>query len=397
MKNFLLKRMESRLKIRVEGKNIERFVHRLISHDIELLKMKYPKRNTVEIEIYQRDFERIEELKTVYGVDIIENYGILSVRKKLSFYKELLFCLALGFVLLLFLTNIIFKIEIVHTDSKVRHFLQKELEEHGIKEMTFKKSFDSLEKIRKQIMNENRDQIEWLEIQNIGTSYIIRVEMRKMKEEIPVTENRNIVASKNAIITRVIAERGSIVRTKNDYVKKGDTVISGEIKLNEELKNITSAEGKVYGEVWYQTQVEYPLAYHEVNYTGKKKNAYVFRFLDHTLELSLHPFKQKEYKEKKLLFHPALPIGFAYQEQKEVNRIDKVYTEKEALKKAMQLGRKQMESKLGDNEYIIRAKNLKVNVKKSKIIVDIFFAVCEDITDYAKIEEPKEAVPQKEE
>ena len=34
-------------------------------------------------------------------------------------------------------------------------------------------------------------------------------------------------------------------------------------------------------------------------------------------------------------------------------------------------------------------KNLKINVKDSKIIVESFFAVYEDITDYGEIEEPK--------
>ena len=56
-----------------------------------------------------------------------------------------------------------------------------------------------------------------------------------------------------------------------------------------------------------------------------------------------------------------------------------------------------MESKLDDNEYVIGSKKLKVEVKESKIIVDISLSVCEDITDYAKIEPKIEEIPQKEE
>ncbi len=398
MKNFLFQRLRGRLKLRISGKNIERFIHRLMGQNIELLRIWYPKRDVVEIEVYSEDYERIEELKTIYDVTIIGSYGILSFRKRIRFYKELLLSLTIGFCFLLLLTNTIFKIEVVHTDSDVRAFLKKELEEHGIKEMTIRKSYHTLDQIRKDIMDENRDRIEWLEIENVGTSYIVRVELREIEKEKKQGEMRNIVAKKNAIITRVVAERGTIVRTKNDYVKKGDVIISGEITLNEEVKNVTSAEGKVYGEVWYETKVEYPLSYREVKYTGRTKNVYAFRFLNHTFELfTLHPFKEKEYKEKKILFDPAFPIGIVYQEQKEVERIDQIYGEKEALKKAVELGRKQIESKLDDNEYVIGSKNLKVEVKESKIIVDIFFSVCEDITDYAKIEPKIEEVPQKEE
>lgn len=398
MKNFLFQRLRGRLKLRISGKNIERFIHRLMGQNIELLRIWYPKRDVVEIEVYSEDYERIEELKTIYDVAIIGSYGILSFRKRIRFYKELLLSLTISFCFLLLLTNTIFKIEVVHTDSDVRAFLKKELEEHGIKEMTIRKSYHTLDQIRKDIMDENRDRIEWLEIENVGTSYIVRVELREIEKEKKQGEMRNIVAKKNAIITRVVAERGTIVRTKNDYVKKGDVIISGEITLNEEVKNVTSAEGKVYGEVWYDTKVEYPLSYREVKYTGRTKNVYAFRFLNHTFELfTLHPFKEKEYKEKKILFDPAFPIGIVYQEQKEVERIDQIYGEKEALKKAVELGRKQMESKLDDNEYVIGSKKLKVEVKESKIIVDIFFSVCEDITDYAKIEPKIEEIPQKEE
>ena len=55
------------------------------------------------------------------------------------------------------------------------------------------------------------------------------------------------------------AEIGEVVREINDYVKPGDIIISGEIKLYDQVKDVTSAKGKVYGEVWYQTKVTYPL------------------------------------------------------------------------------------------------------------------------------------------
>ena len=76
MKNFLFQRLKGRLKLRISGKNIERFIHRLMGQNIELLQIRYPKRDVVEIEIYHEDYERIEELKTIYKVDIVGSYGI---------------------------------------------------------------------------------------------------------------------------------------------------------------------------------------------------------------------------------------------------------------------------------------------------------------------------------
>ena len=71
MKNFLFQRLRGRLKLRISGKNIERFIHRLMGQNIELLRIWYPKRDVVEIEVYSEDYERIEELKTIYDVIII--------------------------------------------------------------------------------------------------------------------------------------------------------------------------------------------------------------------------------------------------------------------------------------------------------------------------------------
>jgi len=46
-----------------------------------------------------------------------------------------------------------------------------------------------------------------------------------------------------------------------------------------------------------------------------------------------------------------------------------------------------MESKLNGKEYIIRSKNLKSVLKDSKIELEMFFAVYEDITAYMEIGE----------
>ena len=44
-----------------------------------------------------------------------------------------------------------------------------------------------------------------------------------------------------------------------------------------------------------------------------------------------------------------------------------------------------MEEKLSSNESIISQKNLKVELKESKIELEIFFTVLEDITSYQNI------------
>ena len=48
------------------------------------------------------------------------------------------------------------------------------------------------------------------------------------------SQKNNIVSNSNAVIKKIVAENGSIVREVNEYVNKGDILISSEIKLNDD-------------------------------------------------------------------------------------------------------------------------------------------------------------------
>ena len=49
---------QNRIQLRVEGKNLERFLKRLISHKISLLNIKKINRKTLLITIYEKDYEK---------------------------------------------------------------------------------------------------------------------------------------------------------------------------------------------------------------------------------------------------------------------------------------------------------------------------------------------------
>ncbi len=396
MKNQFFKRFISTVKIRVKGRNIERFLHRLVHEHIDLLEVKNIRYNEVLIWVKKSDLERIYEIKTIYEVTEEDQYGRIRVQNHLYRNRILIGCIMIGICTLYFLSHVMFQIEVVHNDRELREMLLSELKEVGVAPKHLRKNYEELQKIKKDILEKHKMELEWLEIEVVGTKYIVRVEERKMndkEEEIPI---RNVVSKKHATIKKIIAYQGDVVKELNSYVKPGDVIISGDIKLNEESKNKTGADGEVYGEVWYETQVSLPYEIHEKHATGKRKTVYSFKFLNHRFEFfNFEPFKQVERKETILLGHPFLPISFVKEEQREVIRKDVVYTEEEALNEAIKIARKKIEDGLSEKEYIISQKNLKVDMRNSKIVVDVFFSVYENITDYRDI--PKEEEQPKEE
>lgn len=387
MKNNLIFQLKSKIKINIQGKNIERFIKRLTTNKIELLKIEYLKYNEINILIYKKDYEKVLELKSIYEVSQKDIYGIIKIRKVLFGYRFFLIFFVIGIALLFFLSNLIFHVEVVHTDSKVRNFLLTELEERGIFKYQFKKSFQQIQEIKNDILEEYKDTLEWLEIEEKGTTYIVRVQTRIIPNLEQNTTKQHIVAKKDAILKRIVADSGEVVKEINDYVNKGDIVISGNIHLYEEIKDTIRAEGKIYGEVWYNVSIEYPYIYSEIKETGNQKEVYVLKLFDKTIEFTKHPYLEKHSEEEKILWHSFLPISFVKQRQKEIQTISLVLTEEEATLKAIEKAKEKMLSSLDEDAEIIDYQILNSNIKEDRIVLNVFFTVCENITDYQAIQE----------
>lgn len=379
--------MTSKIKLNVKGKNIERFIKRLKSNNIDLLKIEYIKYNEINIIIYKKDYEKLLELKTIYDVNIKDIYGIIKVREVINIYKYLILFIAIGIMLLIFLSNVIFNVEVIHNDKDLRNLILNELENYDIKKYKLKKNYDEIQAIKNDILTKYQDKIEWLEIEEQGTSYIIRVEPRIIPNNEVSYEKQNVVASKSAVIKKIIAKSGEVVKELNTYVNKGDIIISGNIYLNEEVKDTVKADGIVYGEVWYNVKVEYPYIYSEIKEKNNYQDVYVLKIFDKEFEFTFNKFKDKKIEENIILQNNILPIYLVKQRQQELETISLLLTSEEAKDKAIEEAIKKMNEKLDGDEKIIDYKVLNFNVEEDKVILDVFFTVYENITGYSKIEE----------
>ena len=293
-----------------------------------------------------------------------------------------------GILLINFLSNIVFDIDIEHSKSEIRELILNDLKEFGIEKYHFKVSYDEKEKIIKKILKKETERIEWLEIDSVGTKYVVKVEERIKNEPIVDNKTQHIVAKKDAMILEIYAESGEIKVKKNDYVEKGDVLISGFITKDEEIKKKTKALGTVYGEVWYQVEINLPKVYKEIKYTNKKKRKVEVKFLNHNFLLfDINPYKTYDTEGVTLLSNRILPISINYSTIKETKETVKRYTGKVGEEAAINLAEEKLKKKLSVNDTIISKKILKKKEKDSKIIIDIFFKVKEDITDTENIDD----------
>ena len=377
--------LKSKISLNIKGKNINRFIKKLKNNKIDILKINYKNKNEANITIYKKDYKKVKKIKSIYNIEKLEVFGLLKVKKNINKNKHLIIITMLAYITFIIATNLIFKIEIIHSNKDIRNLLKEELKKEGIKKYSFKKNYKEINKIKNNILNKYKDKIEWLEIENNGTKITVRVEERKIPEKKEDETPRNIVAKKKGIIKKVIARKGDIVKDMDDYVEKGELIITGDLNFNNETKGRVKAQGEVYAEIWYIVNTKYPLTIEKEIETGKKQKIYVLKLLNREFEISLNKYKTKKIKEKTIIKHNILPIEISKQTQRETKKISEIITYDEALKRAKNASINYVKRKLKDKEYIIRNTYLKSSLNNSTIDIEMFFAVYEDITDYAEI------------
>lgn len=380
MKNTFLNKIESSVRVKITGKNVNNYLKRLIANKIDLIDLKYNSHNEAVVTIKYSDYLKLKTVRSIYDVKVTNTYGKLRIRNKMKRSYILLSSIILGIALIILLSNIIFSIEVIHTNKSVIELVGNELNKNGLKKYTFKKKYKDIKKIENKILNDNKDKLEWISIDIIGTKYVVRIEERKIKNENNDNIYQDIVASKSGVIKKIIALSGEKKYETDNFVSKGDTIIKGSItKPNNEVI-LTHASGLVYAEVWYQISVEYPYQYKEEILTGNKKNIYYLKFINKRLELfNFKKYKNFQKEPKILLYNSILPISLVKEKQYEVNIIDEIYTTEEVINKAITLAESRLMSSNKKIDKIERVSIIKKEENDSKIRLDLFISVIEEI------------------
>ena len=305
--------MNKQIKIEVSG-SINRFINKCIYSKIYLANIGYIDNDKITCIINLDDYKKVKRLNYYSKIKIVSYVGFNKVKEivKNNIFYVIIFILV--FMLIDILTSYIVDIEVIHSSSSIRKLIYQELENNNVRKNTFAYSFEELENIQKNILNNNKDKLEWISITKDGMKYIIRCEERKIKEISKESGYRNIVAKKDAYITKIISTKGVNLVRSGEYVKKGDVLISGEIKLYEEVKGDTLATGYVYGNVWYNVQLSIPKEENKKEYTGKSRfninindkiflrNKYKYFSQENIREIKIFGLKIKFYKEKEYVY-----------------------------------------------------------------------------------------------
>ncbi len=386
MKDKILNTLGGSIKIKVEGKNINNFIHRLIKNNINIEKVIPISYKEAHLIVDYRELVKIQKIKTIYKVKVIKYYGRLRLLKRTKRDIFLLLSLLVGVLTIYILSNMIFKIEVIHSNKNIIKLVNEELYSNGIRKYHFVKSYSEVEKIKKKILKDNKDSIEWLEIIREGTKYTVRVEERIINKKEDSDKIYDIVASKNAVIKTIVANSGEKVKNINTYVKKGETIISSQIMLPNNTTIEKSASGTITGEVWYTIRIEYPYIYNETLYTGNKKKVLVFNLLNKRISFfDFHKYKTFERNIKYIFNNNFIPFSLTYEDEYETKIINDTYTKETASKKAIEVSKEKLLDKYSTIIDINDIKIINEEDLSTKIVLDLFITCTEDITEYKEV------------
>lgn len=388
--NGLMQYVNGYVDIVIEGYYIERFINICNTKRIQIWNLKRDDAITLHASIDIKNFKKLRTIckKTKCKVKIEKKRGFPFKAKKYKKRRFFLIALIIILISLFCLTKFIWNIDIEGTQNISKEEIIKLAESEGLAIGKLKNSIDI-----KQVINKirlERDDIAWIGIDIEGTNAIIKVVEADEKPEIINEEDYcNIVANKDAMITKVTARNGTPMVKEGDVVKKGDILVAGWLEGKYTGKQYVHSQGEIQAKVWYEVIEKVNLKEVKKVETGNQENRYSLKINNFQINLNKSIPKFEKYdtietsKKLKLFSNFYLPIELITYNYAEYQEENIVHSIEEAKNIAVDRGKEKLENELKDKEILDT--QIKVKSEKDYIEVELIYEVEETIGIEEKI------------
>ena len=388
---ILLKYIFGYVRVSIEGYYIERFINICTINKLLIWNLKRDKGTKLYLNIGIEDFYKAVKIskKLKCKIKIIRKNGIPFVINK--YKKRKVFLGTLVFIILLIgiSTNFIWNISIVVDGSEQFENIENDIVEAGIKVGMKKSEVNIQETINK--IRFKRNDISWMGIEIKGTNVIVKVvKSVEAPEVIDEKDYSNIIATKSATITKIIAQNGTAKVKNGDKVEEGQILIQGVMEGKYTGNRYVHSLGEVEGVVEYTKSEKIPLKFTEKVKTGNKEtkirikiNNFQINFYKTLSKFKIYDTIEKE-KKFKIFSNLYLPISITKITVEELENVQMEYS----IEKATEIGTEKLEKKL--EQEIGKEKNIlnkDVNIIKTEeyIEVNVTYEVVENIGMQEKI------------
>ena len=331
--------------------------------------------NNYVVKINKKDYELIKKIDYKHLITFYKSCGCKHIYELIvSNTEKTIVTLAIVFIVL-FSSNLIFKVNINTSDTRLESLIRYSLEDEEIYRFKFVKDYKSIAKIKEKLRRKFSNEIEWIEIDRKGSTYEIYL-IKKVKTKSKTHSDKcNYVAKKSGLITSIHVQKGVVLVSENNFIKKNDLLISGQIVYNDELKKEVCASGNITGEVWYKVEVYVPVEKDVKKYENTNKYNFQINLFGKTYKL----LKTKYDGEKNQLKIGNENIGLNITKEYKLERNKVKYSSDQLLKIAVNKAHESLLIKLPKNAKIIDEKVLKKNTINGKMYVEVLITTEEEL------------------
>lgn len=387
----------------VEGDSLLNFFYEARENHISLWDIKLKSKTKAEMKTYITDYKKLIQIANNLKISITltNRNGLFVHLVTLWQKKERLIAILLSIVLLFILSNTVWKVSITGVTTQVEKEINEQLINMGIYQGAMFTSKISLDEVESKLM-QSLPELLYINVKKRGTIYTIVA----TEKQLPLEKNKSgpshLVAAKSGIIQKMLVKNGQIAVQVNDFVKKGDLLVSGFVNFNDEDENgqdnnkiQLNAEGKVYANTWYDVTVSSNLFTINERLEGNFINHYYL--LLGNKGIPLFNFKQihyehieETYRRTQLkLFDREFPIFFVKKTIFNKEIIEHIRTEDEAKQIAIDHALFDLKQKLGKDADIVKYYILHEVKDNGKVKLRLYVSALENIAQPMPINQNK--------
>ena len=328
---------KSTIEVEIEGYFVERYINLCRSSNIEIWDIKQLTAGKIRFTSYAKNLKKMKSIvrKSKCRLKVLKKNGIYFKlfkyrKRRIAMYIFVGLCVGIYVF-----SKFIWKVNVAGNTNISDTEIFNTLKEFGIHPGLFNKNLDK-GKIS-DILRAKYYNIAWVGVEVNGINLdieIIEKNINNLKEQ--QEEVGNIVATKSATISSIIATNGTALLKKGETVTQGETLIEGKIYYTNKEPIEVHASGVVRGIVAYDYTKEYIFKETKKIYTDKVKRGFSIYINNKEFEINYLP---KDYIYDKLISKKKIKIfgnilGFSFNKYVEYEERQVSYTREELIENA---------------------------------------------------------------
>jgi len=381
--------------VRVSGSGTERLLGEAAADGIEFLDLRRTSRGELECVVTTGDFFRLRPhlRRTGCRLRIVRKRGLPFQLARIGRRKFFAAGIVVFFVGLYLLSSLVWRIEVEGNERLTEERILAAARAEGLRPFQWSFRLPDADELSRRL-ELALPGAAWVGVEKRGTLVTIRVVETTEPEPKELLSPRHLIASEDAVVTRIAATRGRPVVKKNQRVRKGDVLISGILGTEQHYVTVP-ADGTVRGLVWHEYDIASPLVRKAKTYTGERRTVWHAVLGGRSLKVSgfgAPPFAKYEsvlHQENAAWRGIVLPLGRIRETQLEVAFEERRLTEDEAIAEGLMQARADILRKAGADAAIRAEKILHRKSENDKVYMKVLFEVEQSIVDEMPLVRPQ--------